>query len=132
MTKPAFTIIFKSTVVWEIRLLQQKLKSEGIESFVDDENFNRVQPHLAYATGGIGLRVNTEDAKHAIAIIRSFQPPAKNPAVCRATCPKCKNEIAMRLKWPKAMFVVSILLLGIPFVLITRLYCTKCENIWWG
>ena len=131
MADSVFTTIYKSTVIWEIRLLQQKLKSEGIPSFVDDENINRVKPLIAYATGGIGLRVYTEDAKRAAAIIRSLKPQ-KHPAVCRATCPNCGNETALRLKWPKEKYFLAVILLGIPFLLITRLGCTKCNHIWWG
>ncbi|NDV21885.1 DUF2007 domain-containing protein [Desulfovibrio sp. JC022] len=132
MSKSAFSTIFKSTVAWEVRLLQQKLKSEGITAFVDDENITIAKPYLAHAIGGIGLRVYTEDAERAVAIIRKFQPSKMNPAACRATCPKCGNEVALRLKWPKEILFLAVLLLGIPFVLLTRLGCTKCEYIWWG
>ncbi|NDV28726.1 DUF2007 domain-containing protein [Desulfovibrio sp. JC010] len=131
MDSPTFTTIYKSTVAWDVRLLQQKLKSEGITSFVDDENITTHKPYLAHAIGGIGLRVYTEDAERAVAIIRSVKPQQKHPSVCRATCPKCGNEVAVRLKWPKTSYIIAILLLGIPFVLSTRLGCTKCNNIWW-
>ncbi|WP_415716804.1 hypothetical protein [Maridesulfovibrio sp.] len=131
MSTPVFSTIFRSSVIWEVRLLQQKLESEGIKSFVDDENINRDKPYLSHAFGGIGLKVYTEDARRALEIIKHVQPQ-KNPSKCRATCPKCGNNSAYRLKWPQKEFYAALIFLGIPFLFFDRLGCTKCNNIWYG
>lgn len=131
MATPVFTTIFRSAVIWEVRLLQQKLESSGIKAFVDDENINRDKPYLAHTYGGIGLRVYTDDARRAVEIIESVQPP-KHPSQCKATCPKCGNNSAYRLKWPKKDFYAALLFLEIPFLFSDRLGCTKCNNIWYG
>lgn len=131
MDKTVFTTVFRSTTIWEVRLLHQKLTSEGITSFIDDEYINRDKPYLSHMLGGIGLRVYTEDAMRAVEIIKAVQPQ-KQTSQCRANCPKCGNTSAYRLKWPKKDFYAALLFLGIPFLFSDRLECTKCKNIWYG
>ena len=131
MSKPVFTTIFRGTVVWEVRLLQQKLKSEGIEAFVDGENITAIRPHLSHVDGGVGLRVYTEDAERAVDILQYLQHKQTNDPICIGKCPKCDSTKIMRISWPQGIAILAVLLIGIPYLFCSRRKCKNCGQIWW-
>ena len=51
----------------EAHISQAKLESEGIESYIIDEN---MVLHIPYATGGVKLQVKTIDRQKALKIMQ--------------------------------------------------------------
>lgn len=57
----------------EAHLLKSRLESEGIESFVADENIVGLNWFYSNAVGGVRLQVNEQDLEKAQAILNETQ-----------------------------------------------------------
>jgi Putative prokaryotic signal transducing protein len=77
----------------EALLAKSVLDSEGIESYLFDENMIRLDWFLSYALGGIKLRVKEEDAKEARELLEQGPPERFEAGEAgeyeQPKCPRC-------------------------------------------
>ena len=64
-----FKTIYISNIPIDCHILRGRLESEGIDSFIDDENMVWVHPFRAVAVGGVKLKVPSGQADHAMSIL---------------------------------------------------------------
>jgi hypothetical protein len=112
--------------VWEANLALGKLRSEGIDATLADQNIvSSGGGFYANLTGGIKLQVAVGDAERA----RAALPRRSTPAPIK--CPKCGSDQTRVLPQNTIVRMLCILLLGIPYVLFGRRWtCTACGNTW--
>ncbi len=109
-------------------ILCMKLEAAGIKSFIPDENLTSAQPFFANTMCGIRVQVNESDLAAAREILQREYPAAcRNPL----ECPKCKAIAGEPARISTLFVVVSLLLLGIPFLWFRRTCkCRSCGNVW--
>jgi len=122
---------FKSEM--EAELARSKLASVGIESGV-----HRFSRYRALASGGYQLKVAVADLARAHAVLNKvvqtaidMDEYASSDDDTYARCPTCRsvNVEARPLSTPVCL--LSIILLGIPFLFISRDWsCRKCGYSW--
>jgi DNA-directed RNA polymerase subunit RPC12/RpoP len=82
--------IFDSGI--EAHILKNKLESEGIQSFIHDENIVTLNPLYNFAVGGVKPKVNEEDKERAIEIIREMDDqPYTTDEDEIISCPNCNS-----------------------------------------
>ena len=116
------------------RLLKGKLESEGIKSYLFDEETVTMNPLYSDALGGIRLQVNDFDIKLAQEIIDSIE---NSPIVANdgsiLTCPKCKstrinnNYRSMKNVKNLLAFLVSFMMMIFPFYSKPVNKCKECN-----
>ncbi|MFB6319239.1 DUF2007 domain-containing protein [Saccharicrinis sp. FJH54] len=116
-------------------LLQSKLESEGLESFVFDENTSNLGPHYNQFVGGIKVKIHKKDREKAMEIISKIQnTPLTNASGAVLLCPKChSNKIESgfgSVKGIKGLLlgIVSVALATFPFSNTTYYYCKSCGH----
>lgn len=127
----------------ELAIVRSLLDSEGIETFVLNENLIQVQPFLSNAVGGIRLQVLEEDydrANEVLTEVSLVHPPVEDAVATReehagqvhknpkdVVCPFCHSDEVLREKFSLPVFAISVLLLGIPIPFMSRKYhCFDC------
>lgn len=77
----------------DANLAKTVLENEDIDCFLFDENINTIYPLYAVATGGIKLKIYSEDAAKADEILKEWENKPilneKDEVVC---CPKCGSQ----------------------------------------
>ena len=77
----------------EAHLVKSKLESEGIPCFIFDEQINAIDPMLAFATGGIKLKVAETDLQRANDLIHEIHnTELTNEHGEVITCPECNSS----------------------------------------
>lgn len=116
-------------------LLKSKLESEGIPCYLFDENINTLNPLYSMATGGIKLRISSNDLERAEAIIAEIEdtkPTDERGVVLQ--CPQCGSEDLYSgfksMRGFRGFFsaVVSFLLLIFPIYVKTVYKCKGCGH----
>lgn len=112
MAKKSFVVISKFTDITEAKVVQSKLESCGIESWLDDQNIANMNWFYTNLIGGLRLRVRTEDAEDAMVILKDIVVEELE------NYEKPKNNSKKNVIW------ITIILFGIvPFLL---LFLQKC------
>lgn len=118
----------------DAHILKSKLESEGIISFLFDENIVGINPLFSIAVGGIKLKINRSDYEKANSILdESIKNKLINDAGERIHCPKCKSEDLISdytsIRGTKGIFtaIISFLLLVLPFYQNTVYKCKSCD-----
>ncbi len=127
-------------------VIQGALESGGIETFLKDELTIQTDNFLSNAIGGVQLQVPKQQADRAVEILKSNgyfdkQKPSKissNKIVIlhgkdhnKSSCPFCKSENIGRVKRPRFITVLLILIIYSPFPFFRRNhYCYDCEKEW--
>ena len=76
----------------EAHIIKNKLESEGIPSYVMDENIVTLNPLLNFAVGGVRLQINQEDTEKATAILTEINDtPLTNERNEVIACPNCQS-----------------------------------------
>src|SRR5689334_10904432 len=70
MTENDPSLLFVSAQIMDVQMVRGLLESEGIESFMFDDNILRIQPFLSQAVGGVKLFVRSKDLNSAGEILR--------------------------------------------------------------
>src|SRR5579871_2287894 len=70
MTANEPVLVFISAQIMDVQMARSLLESEGIKSYVFDDNVVRLNPFYAQAVGGIKLFVASKDVKEASEILR--------------------------------------------------------------
>lgn len=116
-------------------LAKTKLESEGIVCYLFDENINTLNPLYNMATGGIKLKVSSEDlewAEHIISETEVAKHTDEKDAVI--SCPSCgSDDLYIGFKSMKGIrgffsVVVSFLLMIFPIYYKTVYKCKSCGH----
>ena len=104
-----------------------RLKEEGIECWLQDENTVTIDPILSNAIGGIKLMVAERDVKKALDILNTDREHHKS----LTPCPKCNSQnIELILSQRKASNVFSAIFgyffLGYPLAGTQLHHCFDC------
>jgi Putative prokaryotic signal transducing protein len=118
-------------------LAKTKLESEGIETFIANENTIRMDFLISQALGGVQLWVPEEDRERALialngeaAAIRLVTEPPPAAPVASVVCPKCGSENTSKRRSLSKSAVVSFLL-GLPLPFFRRQsHCFECGHSW--
>lgn len=125
---PVFEVVYRSLNSWETQLMQQALRAEGIESFMDNAHMVNVQWLYSNASGGVRLRVRSEDAEEARRILMGLeQKRLEDPT---PPCPHCGSSRTVPVRLRGILVLLSYLLLGIPLFFQKKFRCEKCGNTW--
>ena len=121
---------FKSEL--EAHLARTKLRDVGIEGSV-----NRFSRYRAMAAGGYQLKVHAKDLARARAILGKLDTEVdmdeyvSSDDASYARCPNCESVNVVADPFPRSVFWPSLLLLGIPLLLMKRDWrCRKCGHGW--
>jgi DNA-directed RNA polymerase subunit M/transcription elongation factor TFIIS len=120
-----------TTVNWisEADLLCFQLESEGIKTFVPDQNTASVQPLYGNAIGGIRVQIDERDLPRAQEILKDSGLPAGAKGMFE--CPQCHSDSVRYEKVSKRFAFLSILLIGIPLLWFKRqCRCENCGHKW--
>jgi len=132
--------------VIDAHILGSKLESEGIESFLFDENMVAINPLYNLTLGGIKLKVKDEDMDRACMLLKELDSiPFTDNKEEIITCPYCSSaevyngittiETSQGGIWKGVVVVylsiVSILLFAAPWFMYTyknAYSCKKCKK----
>lgn len=104
------------------------LESEGIASFLRDENLATILPGLNYIFGGIKLQVWENDYTKAIEILDTLVEGQKK----RMKCPKCGSKdvsfiVASKPKnWISALLTYTFFI--VPMGVENAYHCFSCKH----
>lgn len=114
-------------------ILQAKLESEGIDSYIIDENVATLFWHLNAATRGVKLQVKQSDAARTQQIIAD-KHRAQSFAVSlnpETRCPKCNSDNIYFQKLSRAWAMLGFLLFRFPIPVPKRKWiCSDCSHQW--
>ena len=117
----------------DAHIAKTKLDSEGIDSYIFDENIVSVYPLYNLTVGGIKLRTRSEDAKKAQAVLNIVREAPFTDDKNRAIhCPKCGSEkiyggfITIRSLKTIVGFILSLFTGTPPIINETKLKCKNC------
>ena|SRR5688572_11258606 len=132
----------------EAHIARQKMESEGIDAYLDNENLVATDFLLSNATGGIKLMVREPDVSAAEAVLRSKGTAelaieegrdigdggeGDDDSYCDEDwrCPKCHRTDVDLVPLRRRLAMLSLLLLGVPLLLASRrLRCRNCGHEW--
>jgi hypothetical protein len=82
---------FESAI--EAEMLKAKFASEGIDSYLFDENITTLMPHLNLAIGGIKLKIDERDFNKATQLIdKIYSSTLTDDNDMHIHCPKCDSS----------------------------------------
>ncbi len=110
----------------EANLIRNRLEKNGIKSYLWNENFTTLMPHLNYLLGsGIRVIVEKSDLEKAVAIV--------GDGASKALCPDCGSENLTQTGVRNKMSLLMILLSAIVFLpignLLKEYQCDSCQHI---
>ncbi|MCY4781240.1 DUF2007 domain-containing protein [Sphingobacterium sp. UT-1RO-CII-1] len=116
----------------DAHILKTKLESEGIHSYLFDENIVGINPLLNIAVGGIKLKVSSDDLEKALQLLAqsdlALLEDNKNKTI---VCPHCNsNQIDNTYNKPKGIRSILSTLFSL-FTFTYPLYINKsyrCKN----
>ncbi len=134
-----FVTIQTFTHPLDAAIIRSKLESEGIECFIQNEYQISVDPLRSVAIGGAQLQVKESDFTLATEIVNNWQASnlketEEEREDGKVICPVCHSDQADRGQYRILIFLISLLLLGIPFFYVgipflymgRRNICYKC------
>ncbi|UCS94601.1 DUF2007 domain-containing protein [Echinicola marina] len=120
----------------EANLLKTKLESEGIQTFLMDENMVTLNPLLSISVGGIKLMVPEELLEKAVGILNKYnQAPIYDDKGNIVKCPHCEssNIVSETSSFKDGKGILALMLSAIFFVLplYVRRYhrCLDCNQV---
>jgi Putative prokaryotic signal transducing protein len=128
---PLVTIATYSQV-FEADLSRAALGAHGIECFVPDAFVASLNPAYVPALGGVRLQVGAHDAERALEVLSLHELPSddEDDEEDGPRCPRCGSEYAY-LEWSAAVIWLSILLLYLPLLFLSKRWsCRKCNHLW--
>ncbi|MFC6998671.1 putative signal transducing protein [Rufibacter roseus] len=114
----------------DAHLAKNKLESEGVLSFLFDENVVSINPLYNITVGGIKLKTLASDAEKAQAILKSVEDlPYTDELEMPITCPRCgshKVNYAYNTS-NRFRYALSVLLnIVLPFLNKNKYTCSNC------
>lgn len=108
--------------------MQQALKAEGINSFIDNANMVNAQWLYSNVTGGVSLRVFSEDADEARKILLPLEKKRLEEET--VPCPHCGSADTVPVKFRGILVILSYFLMGIPLFFHKKYRCNHCDATW--
>lgn len=110
-------------------LVRHRLESEGIDTWIVDENMASVYPLYNQAIGGVKVAVRESEAAVATEILRDMESPAEAEALA---CPACGSthvvDNPITYRWA-VLLTLATFGLYIP-VFYRRNRCQDCVRKW--
>ena len=117
----------------DAHILMAKFESEGIQSYLFDENIVTIYPLYNFTVGGIKLKINETDLEKAKIILGELEVvPYTNDENEVIVCPSCNSsELYSGFFSSKGLIgffftMVSLLLIIFPFYKKKVYRCKKC------
>ncbi len=125
-------VILKSFANYiDAHIVLGRMKDEGIECWLKNENTSTVMPIWNNALGGIQLMVDKEQEEEAIAILKAIEAERR----AQMKCPKCKsgnveyiNTMRKPVNWLSA--AVTFFLGDVALMPEQRYHCFTCGQEW--
>jgi len=123
------TTIATFTKPEEAHLLRMRLEAVGIEAFIQDENLIQIDLLLSNAVGGVRVQVADQDVQSVRELLKEDTGiPVEADA---PQCPKCGSTSIETERFSKRFAALSVLLFGIPLLLMRRrMRCNSCLHTW--
>jgi predicted RNA-binding Zn-ribbon protein involved in translation (DUF1610 family) len=121
----------------EALIAHSKLKAEGFDCFLDDENIVRFNWFLSNAIGGVRLRVREDDAEFALTVLgqeipQGFSTEEVGEEYEQPQCPKCGSRDVDYETFNRGAALVA-LWIGVPLTIPKNQWqCEECGNEWKG
>lgn len=126
MSSPVFEVVYQTRHPMEAEILLQSLKGAGIEAHMNNYNMTATHPTYSQFTGGIQIKVISQDADRARQILIN---KTKHKRQC-APCPNCGGKDYTAIPLSGFYLIVFCLLLGIPLFFRKNRKCTTCGTRW--
>ena len=120
----------------EALIAQGKLQSEGVESFLADENIVRMDWFWSNLIGGVKLQVAAKDAETALAILAEEIPPGftveeVGEEYQQPACPKCGSLDVVFETINKEVALLALYTLSLPVSISRNSWkCEACGTQW--
>lgn len=122
----------------EAYVIQGRLESEGIPTFLKDEMTVQVHNFYSNAVGGVKLQVTAGDVDKALQVLDSTKEERpetvvflKNELEDNDTCPFCGSENISQTKKANWLTLLPFLIVGFIFPVYRKSYtCFECEKKW--
>jgi hypothetical protein len=122
------------TYAHEAAVARSLLHAEDIFCFLKDELTIQANPFYSNALGGVKLQVRQQDVARAADILKTYATGEPQTIAIRTAtgaldeCPACESqELSLIRKPSKGLFGLSLLFLGFPLSLFSRVYhCYGC------
>lgn len=122
----------------EAYIVQGKLESEGIRTFLKDEMTVQVHNFYSNAIGGVKLQVPEEDVEKALALLgeKAELPPKiillkENQIHNKTRCPFCGSENISKKKNANWLTLLPFLIIGSILPVYRNSYtCFSCDKQW--
>ena len=126
-----FVVLKSFTNYVDAHIILGRMREEGVDCWLNNENTTTIMPIWTTAIGGIQLMVEAAQFEKASGILKSFEQERKQ----NIACPKCKsldveyiNTIRKPVNWLTA---AATFLLGDYAVMPEQRYhCFKCGEEW--
>ena len=131
-----FVTLWKFRDLPEALLAKGKLESSGIEVILADDELVRMDWLYSNAIGGVSLKVPSEQAEEALAILQepipeSIDPGDEQPAYLQPRCPKCSSLHVTHEGLDRIATFGTWLALGFPIrVKADKWRCDECGEEW--
>lgn len=139
----SFVTVKTFTFPHEAHILQGRLESEGIETFLKDELTVQVHPFASNAIGGVKLQVKKEDYDKALEILGLEKEPSTDDADDaieiidesklngNKQCPFCGSANIGKMTSGNWLTYIPFLIIGFILPIYRRSYkCFDCERRW--
>jgi hypothetical protein len=125
-TAPGLVTVATFADTWEANLALGKLRAEGIEATLADQNIVAAGGGLYTGlAGGIKLQVPAGDEERALAVL------PKRSTGERVKCPRCGSFDTRAVPIHPVLKMLYLLMLGLPYVFFGRRWtCAACGNAW--
>ena len=119
-------------------IARARLESEGIRAALDGEHHISMDWFISNAVGGVKLLVHERDRESAVRILNETFPESTLADIgddesngASVACPSCGSHDIYRERIKRKLVFLSILLLGFPFLFLSRnLICCGCNHKW--
>lgn len=113
-------------------LARIRMEAEGIEAWVENENFASIYPTHGTFTGGVQLKVWEQDAQRATQIVRELHDDAWEAHESRyRACPACGSQNLSPGMGFLRMMLLTFLTVGVYLLFFYRpCRCNACGRRW--
>jgi DNA-directed RNA polymerase subunit RPC12/RpoP len=128
---PEFVVLKSFTNYIEAHIILGRMKDEGLDCWLKNENTTTIMPIWTTALGGIQLMVNKAQAQKAAYVLKVIDNERKE----QTSCPRCNsrdveyiNTMRKPVNWLSA--AVSFFLGDYAVMPEQRYHCFACGNEW--
>ena len=133
LTKDTLVTIATYSGAIDAHMAKNKLESEGILSFLFDENMVSLNPLYNISVGGIKLKTLASDADKALEILHSMDAlPYTNGQDVPISCPRCGSEDLSYAYDSRSKlknfggFLLGLITFSLPLLAKDKYKCGRC------